>query len=91
MRNTIQKNITTTVVKYYTVSTNENGTPIVSNIQEYTFLGKPNAKSVKKELEELTSLTVILTGSTAKEDLYEIPVDVFIANAKKVEPKSKED
>lgn len=87
MSNTIKRTLTESTINAYSVVTAENGEPSLSKLEPVTVHGKITKekalKEIKKIYPEATALTI--TSILENEVMYEISIEDFIKNAKKIE------
>lgn len=92
MRATITRKMIETKIHGYSIEIQEGGEPVLKKVEPVTTFGNVSEKEAKKLLSEAhpeaNSVTVGKIEST--EVHFEITVEDFVKNAKRVEPKNEE-
>jgi hypothetical protein len=85
-RNTIQRSVTSTTIRYATVFIKE-GKPAFNSEGTEVINGTIADDKALKAIQKKHGATAVVISKTEATDLYEISVEDFMKNAKKVEPK----
>lgn len=84
MRQTITRTLTRTTISAFAVSM-VNGKPETQEVEPVTVWGKVTDKEALKAVKEKHAGNVFVGEINSVDEVYEIAIDVFVANATKVE------
>lgn len=93
MKATIKRTLTESTINAYSVKIQENGEPAVTKLNPVTLFGKVSKVEAQKEMERVNpnSDSIMISSIEEKEVQYEITIEDFVKNAKRIENAEKKE